>query len=327
MALKIDSPAAAAPTPRPTSVVPQVAKAVEKVVDTVLSLFEQVDPNAKNQLEKLRGQIDHALDSFAGPPPAQPPSTPSTPTVTHHAPNTPPKPTATRSTSSVPTSDLSQGMRGPQVELLQKDLVKLGYMTQSAMNTGPGIFGPHTHASLQAFQSAWGLPTTGKFDAASRAALTKALAGQKPPAPTGGNMAIVNTAINWMHHGHINPNTGNEQWSGWCLGFVHAVDQAATGKSDPQLVAGNATQAFHQMQAAGRVHYDTKNFAGMPPGSFVFWGPGDHVCIYTGKRDANGSPIMITTGNWRDAHNGIAEHSIAEISRYDGQPSGWVAPL
>jgi peptidoglycan hydrolase-like protein with peptidoglycan-binding domain len=49
---------------------------------------------------------------------------------------------------------LRYGNRGAAVEKLQSALVRLGYMTQAQMNTGPGIFGRRTRAGVTAFQAA-----------------------------------------------------------------------------------------------------------------------------------------------------------------------------
>ncbi|MDP1828087.1 MAG: LysM domain-containing protein [Archangium sp.] len=41
----------------------------------------------------------------------------------------------------VPQGNLQRGMTGTEVQDLQTDLVKLGFMTQAQVNTGPGILG------------------------------------------------------------------------------------------------------------------------------------------------------------------------------------------
>lgn len=51
---------------------------------------------------------------------------------------------------------LKRGSRGREVEMLQQFLVKLNYMTQSDMNTGPGIFGPRTTKAFNEFLAAHG---------------------------------------------------------------------------------------------------------------------------------------------------------------------------
>ena len=69
----------------------------------------------------------------------------------------------------VPASNLQKGSSNKaEVELLQKALVKLGYMTQAQMNTGPGIFGPATEAALKSFQKANGLVADGLYGPKTR---------------------------------------------------------------------------------------------------------------------------------------------------------------
>ena len=66
--------------------------------------------------------------------------------------------------STVPASNLQKGSTNKsEVELLQKALVKLGYMTQAQMNTGPGTFGPATETALKNFQKANGLTADGVY--------------------------------------------------------------------------------------------------------------------------------------------------------------------
>ena len=93
-------------------------------------------------------------------------------------------PTPSRPTSgvAVPTARLERGSTGPQVEMLQRALVKLGYMTQAEMDTGPGIFGPRTERALREFQQAHGLEVDGIYGPKTREALRRAL--EKPEAPT-----------------------------------------------------------------------------------------------------------------------------------------------
>ncbi len=109
------------------------------------------------------------------PTPTQPPAT-----------GTPPS----RTGLPVPQVDLQRGARGEAVRQLQTALVRLGYMSQADMNTGPGIFGPRTEAALKAFQSANGVPATGYYGPLTRTALTRALGGNTAltptPPPTGG---------------------------------------------------------------------------------------------------------------------------------------------
>ena len=63
--------------------------------------------------------------------------------------------------------ELKKGDQGSKVQAVQQRLVDLNYMTQSSMNTGPGIFGPKTEASVRAFQQGEGLNVTGVVNKAT----------------------------------------------------------------------------------------------------------------------------------------------------------------
>lgn len=85
----------------------------------------------------------------------------------------------------VPAENLTRGMTGSAVKALQQALVKLGYLTQAQVNTGPGTFGPRTEAAVKSFQKKHGISATGNYGPQTRAALSKAL-GVKPTS-TGGS--------------------------------------------------------------------------------------------------------------------------------------------
>lgn len=92
-------------------------------------------------------------------------------------PTTPTNPTnPTNPTSAVPTADLDKGDRGAQVRKLQNMLVRLGFMTQAQMNTGPGIFGDKTEAALKRFQRSVNLADDGVFGKDSRKAMNDIVA-------------------------------------------------------------------------------------------------------------------------------------------------------
>jgi len=56
-----------------------------------------------------------------------------------------------------PTTNLTPGMRGTEVEQLQDYLVSQGFMTQAQVNTGYGIYGPRTKAAVKALQESLGI--------------------------------------------------------------------------------------------------------------------------------------------------------------------------
>ncbi len=111
-----------------------------------------------------------------GAPPATPPSQPEAPATGG-------------SPAGVPGMDLQRGMQGAEVDQLQSSLVKLGYMSQAQKDTGPGIFGPQTEASLKAFQADHGVPSTGYYGPLTREALGKAL-GATAPGTGGGTYTV-----------------------------------------------------------------------------------------------------------------------------------------
>ena len=92
------------------------------------------------------------------------------------APSPKPAPAPAPKISTAPQQKLRQGDRGANVDLLQRDLVRLGFLRESDRLTGPGIFGPHTLAAVRAFQASQGVPATGFYGDLTRAALERALA-------------------------------------------------------------------------------------------------------------------------------------------------------
>jgi peptidoglycan hydrolase-like protein with peptidoglycan-binding domain len=85
---------------------------------------------------------------------------------------------------------LQKGMRSEAVATLQRGLMGVGLSSQNrgmALASGAdGIFGKETEASVRAFQTASGLPVTGKADPATLRALSQAMAGTQntPSRPT-----------------------------------------------------------------------------------------------------------------------------------------------
>ena len=74
-------------------------------------------------------------------------------------------------TAPAPTPSLQRGDEGPSVEVIQDEMIDLGYMTMEEKDTGPGIFGPRTERSIKSFQTDLGFEPTGIVDAATQLAI------------------------------------------------------------------------------------------------------------------------------------------------------------
>ncbi len=146
--------------------------------------------------------------------------------------------------------------------------------------------------------------------------------------------AVALQALAWQKCPPKNPFIFNDKcntqccsganWDLTCIGFVESAKFAATGIHDPQLLDGfpqasqkygSAVRAFFAMKQAGRIFYDIDK---MPMGAAVYFSivgfePG-HIAIYSGKKDANGSPLIVTTGGptWG---SGIQIESLSEMSQ------------
>ena len=81
-------------------------------------------------------------------------------------------------TLSLPAPSLKKGDKGERVKALQEALIRLGFLTGQPSSA----FDAATQHALGKFQHLWELPSQGVYDAATRTALGKALAGDKPPA-------------------------------------------------------------------------------------------------------------------------------------------------
>lgn len=66
---------------------------------------------------------------------------------------------------------LRRGMTGPEVEVLQDELVDLGHLRPTEKATGPGTFGGRTEGALKAFQRDNFLPVTGVYDVPTQEAI------------------------------------------------------------------------------------------------------------------------------------------------------------
>lgn len=74
-------------------------------------------------------------------------------------------------------SSLKKGATGAGVKTLQDNLVKMGFMTRSEVNTGYGTFGAKTEAALKSFQASVGLEQTGAVGPKTKHAIESVIAG------------------------------------------------------------------------------------------------------------------------------------------------------
>lgn len=75
---------------------------------------------------------------------------------------------------------LERGQENEAVRVWQTKLVRAGYLTQSQMDTGPGMFGPQTEAATIAFQQNNGLNVSGRVGVATEAKMTKVIEAKTP---------------------------------------------------------------------------------------------------------------------------------------------------
>jgi peptidoglycan hydrolase-like protein with peptidoglycan-binding domain len=163
--------------------------------------------------------------------------------------------TAASGAGQVPQGDLEKGAQGEEVRQLQSNLVKLGYLSQAQMDTGPGIFGEQTEAALRSFQSASGVPSTGYYGPMTRDAMTQALSGAKPTPPPSSSIPGAEQAIAFASNPPPNPMNGGGDWHYWCLGLVNQAYQSA-GQDKPELHASNAIGAYSNYLGERRARGD-----------------------------------------------------------------------
>jgi len=74
---------------------------------------------------------------------------------------------------------LQKGMKSPEVDSLQDEMIDLGYMTLEQKKSGPGKFGPVTEGAVKKFQSDNDLNPNGTFDLPTQAAVRQLNEGLK----------------------------------------------------------------------------------------------------------------------------------------------------
>jgi cell wall-associated NlpC family hydrolase len=202
----------------------------------------------------------------------------------------------------VPGVDLQRGTQGGAVKQLQSALVKAGVMTQAQMNTGPGVFGPQTLASLKKFQQAHGVEAVGAYGPKTRAAFVrlgaKVAAAPHPPAPAGVRKKIVAEG-KWgannkarIHYQQKRPIEGLKQPHKLplnidCSGFVTLCYKWA-GAPDPNGNGYNGAGYTGTLEAHMRHIPQSK----LQPGDLCLW-KGKHVSLVV---QTGADPLLISHG-------------------------------
>lgn len=70
-------------------------------------------------------------------------------------------------------STLQRGMEGPEVDQLQDQMIKYGYLSAEEKASGPGKFGPKTERAVKNFQRDNALNANGTFDGPAQAAINQ----------------------------------------------------------------------------------------------------------------------------------------------------------
>ncbi|OYT70888.1 MAG: hypothetical protein CFK52_09695 [Chloracidobacterium sp. CP2_5A] len=167
-----------------------------------------------------------------------------------------------------PQVDLQRGSRGAAVQQLQTALVRLGYLSQSDMNTGPGVFGPRTEAALKAFQSANGVPATGSYGPLTRSALTRALGGAPAPAPPANGGAPPQTTYDVQR----------------VLSVAPASLRSYAQDAVPRILA-EAQRAGLTPEQTAYVLATAQHESGLGRWMTEIWGPTEQQRGYEGRRD------------------------------------------
>jgi peptidoglycan hydrolase-like protein with peptidoglycan-binding domain len=213
--------------------------------------------------------------------------------------------------ASAPAVDLQRGSTGSAVQQLQDDLVKLGYLTQAQVQTGPGIFGPQTEAAVTRFQADHGVPQTGYFGPLTRAAMNQALQGtsgsQPPPAgsppPSTSGSAQVQQLLNDYPVG---------SYAGQCSGFAAVVAGVPGFPRSDGLGPVNGNQMVGFLTSGGHGYHSVDSPA---PGDIFSMNTGQygHTGVVVGVHDGM---VSVLDSNW-NLDERIQVHDIP-LSKFSG---------
>jgi hypothetical protein len=188
------------------------------------------------------------------------------------------------------------------VKQLQLALVKLHLMTQTQMNTGPGIFGPLTEAALEKFQRAHHVDPIGVYGPKTRTAFAQlgATLGRVPTPPSAGTLRTKIVAqAKWgvahkgqIHYRQSRPIDGINRphklpLNTDCSGFVTLCYKWA-GAPDPNGNGYNGAGYTGTLEA----HMRHIPHAQLHPGDLCLW-QGKHVSLVIA---AGRDPLLVSHG-------------------------------
>ena len=236
-----------------------------------------------------------------------------------------------------PARDLAYGQRNASVKRLQTGLVQLGYLKQSDMNTGPGIFGPHTRAALSRFQERHGIHGDGgnHYGPKTRAALQTALGqpAHPSPAPAPSPSPTPNPSPSGSGYVKVPPGIRQPRWTPqqavrYALDQVKHPDENYYEKCDHFAAAcygyggsGYTSAASHWASIPSSMRHPGNT--NPPAGALVFWTGGSHGYGH----------VAISLGNGKIASTDIRRHGQVDVvplseihQRWGLSYAGWAPP-
>jgi hypothetical protein len=190
--------------------------------------------------------------------------------------------------------ELGIGSRGSDVAGLQGFLSELGYLTIPS-GVAPGYFGTLTENALMAYQRAFGLNATGRFDANTKTAITAHLNGKYPSlswAWGGSSNTSTNTSNGSASVATAGVNQGSgqvgtsAQWGYWYNGAWYPVGSTMGGGNYSQNPSLSGTAGYWL------------NGAFYPTGSVASSGSNTGYNSTIGNTVAQGGNGYWFNGNW-----------------------------
>jgi GH24 family phage-related lysozyme (muramidase)/peptidoglycan hydrolase-like protein with peptidoglycan-binding domain len=197
---------------------------------------------------------------------------------------------------------IKQGATGSGVKTLQDDLVKLGFMSRSEVNTGYGTFGPKTEAALKSFQASVGLEQTGAVGPKTKHALESVIAGVGQNKNADGN--VINTAQQKLVSGKFLSAADAKAEAGVYGPKTEAAVKAFQAKNNIQQTGVVGPQTFAALNASS----GTGSVGGNAPAKngYVYPLPSQYRTINAANKPGEGEGEFGTSrGGGARSHKGI----------------------